>query len=381
MDKFKYIILASILILQVLIPPVAYGEESTKSATDKSADSTDSKKSTEEKPEDEESISDSEESPKIPSEKKSEVKDTIDIGSDQTTKPESKSKKETTDKADTTKVEVKPTAKELRKQAVKHYNQGVELHKKGHFNKAILEYKEAINANPKLEQAYSNLGLIYTAQKSWNKAMEAFEKALEIKPDRATSLNGLGSVLLALKKPEQAMEKWEKAISINPNFESAYFNMGVIYENEDNYIKALEVYNKALAVNPRMADSYFRMGTLMNKKEHPAQALVLLNKAISLEPAGDFVREARKQIASITKDLKKEETEIKEEKDLPKEVDKKIVSDNGATSKKAKVKEKEGKGIKLRSLFKRNKKSETADMDMFIQPPKEQEDLKAKPKS
>ena len=269
--------------------------------------------------------------------------------------------------------------KSARREAIEHYNKGVELHKQGQFNRAIAEYKEAIQANPKLEQAYSNLGLLYTAQKNWTKAMESFEKALEIKPDRTTSLNGLGSVLFAMKKPEEALEKWKRVVELNPKFESAYYNMGYVYEKDDKYLKALEVYSKALSVNPRMADSYYRMGVLLNKNEHPAQALVMLNKAISLEPAGDFVREARKQIASINKDFKKEEDQPAGEDDR-----KRAISDSGNVEKSGTQEKGDGKGktALIRSFFKLKKENEdkSKDMNMFIQPPKELSDLQSKPK-
>ncbi|HMO23036.1 MAG TPA: tetratricopeptide repeat protein, partial [Candidatus Melainabacteria bacterium] len=140
-----------------------------------------------------------------------------------------------------------------------------------------------------------------------------------------------------------------------------------------------EGYSKALSVNPRMADSYYRMGVLLNKNEHPAQALVMLNKAISLEPAGDFVREARKQIASINKDFKKEEEEPAGEDDR-----KRTISDSGSVEKASPPDKVDGKGktALIRSFFKLKKENEDKgkDMNMFIQPPKELSDQQSRPK-
>ncbi|MCA9806228.1 MAG: tetratricopeptide repeat protein, partial [Cyanobacteria bacterium HKST-UBA02] len=87
----------------------------------------------------------------------------------------------------------------LEKKAVEAYNRGVDLHKKGHLNKAIEAYREAIQEDDRLEQAFSNLGMLYAAQNNWDKALDAFEKALNLKPDRTQSLNGIGTVLFQLK--------------------------------------------------------------------------------------------------------------------------------------------------------------------------------------
>ncbi|MFV3038108.1 tetratricopeptide repeat protein, partial [Klebsiella pneumoniae] len=60
-------------------------------------------------------------------------------------------------------------------EALKHYNRGVDLHGSGFLNQAIAEYKLAIESDPNFEEAYSNLGGVYAAQKSYNKAIEMFE--------------------------------------------------------------------------------------------------------------------------------------------------------------------------------------------------------------
>ena len=193
--------------------------------------------------------------------------------------------------------EAKPRAYSA--EAIKHYNKGLEFHQSGFFEKAVGEYKLAIASDDRLEQAYSNLGLIYISQKSFVLAQDAFDKALFIKPNRPTSLNGLASVLFARGQVEPAIEKWQKAVSVDPKFASAYFNMGTAFESQKKYDEALAVYVKAVTIAPDMADAFYHMGSLLNKQKHPAQALVLLRKAVDLAAESEFARDARKQISSI----------------------------------------------------------------------------------
>lgn len=183
--------------------------------------------------------------------------------------------------------------------AVKHYNRGVELHQSGFLNQAIAEYKGAIEADSRMEEAYSNLGLIYAAQRNYSKAIDAFSKALSLKPGRPTTLNGLGTVLYARGKVKEAMEKWQQAIASDPGFASAYYNMGNAFENEKDNQSALDAYVKALKINPQMADAFYRVGTLLNKDKHIAQASLLLTKAVDLAPESDFARDAKKQLQAL----------------------------------------------------------------------------------
>jgi tetratricopeptide (TPR) repeat protein len=183
--------------------------------------------------------------------------------------------------------------------AIKHYNHGVELHQSGFLNQAIGEYKEAIAADNRIEEAFSNLGIIYAAQHNYPKAKEAFEEALRLRPNRPTTLNGLGTVIYAQGQIPQAMEKWKEALAADPKFASAYYNMGNAYEGEKNYDEAKASYLKAISVMPNMADAYFRLGNILSKEHHLPQAELLLSKSVELSPDGEFVREAKHSLTII----------------------------------------------------------------------------------
>lgn len=196
-----------------------------------------------------------------------------------------------------------PDTRPYAEEAFKRYNRGVELHQAGFLNQAIAEYKGAIEADGRMEEAWSNLGGIYAAQKSYPKAMEAFEKALQLKPDRPTTLNGYGTVLYARGKTTEAKEKWKQAVQIEPGFASAYYNMGNALEGEKDVMTALAYYYLAIQANPNMADAYYRMGNLMQKDGHSAAAKVLLQKSTDLSPDAEFSRDAKKQITVIDTEL------------------------------------------------------------------------------
>jgi tetratricopeptide (TPR) repeat protein len=200
-------------------------------------------------------------------------------------------------------------------EAIKLYNHGHDLHQQGFFNQAITEYKAALAADDRMEEAYTNLGLIYAAQRNYSKAIDAFKRSLAINPNRPNALNGLGTVLYAKNRFNEAMEKWREAVKIDPNFASAHYNMGNALENEKDFKGAVENYVDALSIAPTMADAYYRIGSIYAKQKHSAQAEILLAKAIQLQPNGEFVHDAKKSLDSITGEISHdgapEEPEVK----------------------------------------------------------------------
>jgi tetratricopeptide (TPR) repeat protein len=198
-------------------------------------------------------------------------------------------------------------------EAIRHYNRGHDLHQQGFFNQAIAEYKAALVADDRMEEAYTNLGLIYAAQRNYNKAIDSFRKSLELNPNRPNALNGLGTVLYAKNKFSEAMEKWKEAVKIDPKFASAYYNMGNALENEKDMRAAVDAYVNAISINPAMADAYYRVGSIYAKQKHLAQARLLLAKAVELEPTAEFCRDAKKTLSSIESDLAQttDEPEVK----------------------------------------------------------------------
>ncbi|MBP7863731.1 tetratricopeptide repeat protein [bacterium] len=292
---------------------------------------------------------------------------------------------ETKSDAESKPVENKPYAKE----AIQFFNEGVELHKSGYLNKAITSYKAAIKADDRIEQAWSNLALLYTAQKNWTKALEAFDKALELKPKSTTSLNGLGTVLFAMKKNKEAMEKWKKVVELDPNFASAYYNMGYAMEMEDKRPEALKAYVKALDISPEMSDAYYRMGLILQNTNHPAQAKLFLAKAVNMDPEGAFIRDAQKQLSTIAHDLDKNRTVLNSGSssattsgDKTSSQSSKEASTPSDTKSEAAPKERGGLISSFASKLNRNNNADSKSkkhVDMFVQPPQGETDLKPKP--
>jgi protein O-mannosyl-transferase len=103
---------------------------------------------------------------------------------------------------------------------------------------------------PSGQQIHNNLGDVYARQGNMEKAVEEFKKAIEINPNYADAYHNLGNTYQQIGQLDLAVENYQKALSINPNLWQSYQNLAAIYFNNEDFPKALEYIKKALEINP-----------------------------------------------------------------------------------------------------------------------------------
>lgn len=104
--------------------------------------------------------------------------------------------------------------------------------------------------SPSGQNIHNNLGDVYGRQKNYEKAVEEFKKAVEINPNYADAYHNLGNTYIEMGKIEEALESYQKAVSINPNLWQSYQNIAAIYFERGNYQKSYEMIKKAAETNP-----------------------------------------------------------------------------------------------------------------------------------
>ena len=102
------------------------------------------------------------------------------------------------------------------------------------FDKALLEYEEAVNKNPKEAGCYNALGNYYVVQKDYPKSIEFFQKALELKPESDSLLMNIGTSYSAMGEYDEARKYFEKALTFNPDIAEVYYNKSIEYNQKDD---------------------------------------------------------------------------------------------------------------------------------------------------
>ena len=87
----------------------------------------------------------------------------------------------------------------------------------GQFNKAEIEYKNALQVNQQLINAWMGLAQVYEKQRDWRKSLSALYKIKEIAPSHIDGRLKLGRLLLAANQFDKALLDANELIDLAPD--------------------------------------------------------------------------------------------------------------------------------------------------------------------
>ncbi len=128
------------------------------------------------------------------------------------------------------------------------YNaRGLVWRDKGDYERALLDFGEAILRNPNYSFPYINRGDIWFLKKDIAKALADFNKALAITP-HVIAYAYRGRAWLALDDRERAFADFREALRVSPNDISALEGRGEAYEQSGDLVSARADYERALSI-------------------------------------------------------------------------------------------------------------------------------------
>ena len=129
-------------------------------------------------------------------------------------------------------------------------NTATALKHKGFYDMALHFYKKALEINPELKEAWSNLADLYNRLGMFKEALRCSDKALEIDVSYTLALVNRGIALAQLGRLEEAIGCFNKAININPREKKAWYNKAVVLCILRSYDEARRCLSKALEIDP-----------------------------------------------------------------------------------------------------------------------------------
>lgn len=131
---------------------------------------------------------------------------------------------------------------------------------------------------------YNHLGTFYSQKGDLDRALIEFRKALELEPYRAEAHYNLANMHLRLKKYHKALSGYREAIRINPFYESAHLALALTYEHLGEKGKARSKYLEIIQNLPRNLRAYLRLARLLNSEGKPGEAVDILKGAVRYMP-------------------------------------------------------------------------------------------------
>ncbi len=168
--------------------------------------------------------------------------------------------------------------------AVGYFNLGVIYEKKGAPDRAIKQYRLALQKDPNYVSAYTNLGIIYHLQGLTDKALEQFRTAIQREPDFAKGYYNIGRVFQSRGSLNQAIEYYLLALSFKPDYAEAHNNLGAVYKSQNLIDKAIEHFQTSVKLNPKSANSHNNLGAAYMSKGRMDEAIKHFQIALAIDP-------------------------------------------------------------------------------------------------
>jgi tetratricopeptide (TPR) repeat protein len=109
-----------------------------------------------------------------------------------------------------------------------HISEGNQAYKKSKYTDAEVEYKKALEKNPKSNEAQFNLGNSYYKQQRFDEAMREYANSgtsMKAPDDRAATYYNAGNSLYQSNKYQEAINAYKQSLRLNPNDEDARYNL------------------------------------------------------------------------------------------------------------------------------------------------------------
>jgi len=152
-----------------------------------------------------------------------------------------------------------------------------------HFEEAIVPLQKVIADQPDFAYAHFQLAYVFTALKRMDDARAEYERTVAADPKMSEAYINLGIILLD-KDPAAALAPLGKAVELLPAQSRPRFLLGVAEERSGDLAKAADSMEGAIRLDPQDAETQLHLGNLYMRMKRPADAEATYRKVLELRP-------------------------------------------------------------------------------------------------
>lgn len=130
-------------------------------------------------------------------------------------------------------------------------------------------------------------------------AEHLFRQAIDLEPNMAAALTNLGNLVYRQGEVEQARKLYERALEHDPNQPEARYNLANALEDLGEIEAAITELRKVCAAAPEFADAHYNLGLLLAQLGGTAQAKQHLERYLELDAASDWATHARTYLEQV----------------------------------------------------------------------------------
>jgi tetratricopeptide (TPR) repeat protein len=155
-----------------------------------------------------------------------------------------------------------------------------ELFQEGKLKKAEIEYKNALQINQNLPDAWYGLAKIHERKRDWKGVYAVLSKVRELAPNHLDGRIMLGQLMLASNQLDQALSDATEILEIAPNDARSHSLMAAVQYRLENFDGAQQEIDKALAIDAANVEALLVRARILIAEKRYDDALTELDDAI-----------------------------------------------------------------------------------------------------
>ena len=179
--------------------------------------------------------------------------------------------------------------------ATTYFSHGHLLERQGHFDRAALQYENALLQRPDFLTARNRLGITLNKLGRHEEASAQFQAAIVKHPELAYLYNNLGFSQYLEGKYDEAATAIKHSLDINPEFRRAHMNYALVLAKQGQFEQAFAHLREAGSET----NAYFNMGIMLTEVERYGDAAQYLEAALALNPKFEAARQQLHEVARL----------------------------------------------------------------------------------
>lgn len=131
-------------------------------------------------------------------------------------------------------------------------------------------------------------------------AEHLFRQAIDLEPNMAAALTNLGNLVYRQGELEEARRFYERAIEHDPSQPEARYNLANLLEDLGDTEAAITELRKVCAAAPDFPDAHYNLGIMLAQLGSTQQATQHLARYLELDTASDWAGHARSYLAQLS---------------------------------------------------------------------------------
>jgi len=155
---------------------------------------------------------------------------------------------------------------------------------KNNLDKARLEYRNALQLNQNLPQAWYGLARIYEHRQEYQKAYSILIKIRDLNPKYMDGRIMLAKILLASNQIDQALEDARDVLELSPQDARSHSIMGAVQFRMRDLEAARQSIEHALVLDPGSQEAILMKATMLSSEKRYKEAIDVLDTALQARP-------------------------------------------------------------------------------------------------